>query len=223
MLATLTASLMAACGQAGDGGGRAAPDGARLVCGDDGARVLTPRAEARRDGLHLEVTNETAREMHVTLERSPSDADGAPAPPGTATHVLTIGPGEWTATCYGEGASLRSGMLEVVDTGIWVSTRLADCETPEATHGDPPRRIGADEGELAEFARRALDDLVGLEPGYALERAGYPEQKEAIFRARSDGRTVATMSFYPDDSGAWFEGQATACGDLGQSEGEPGP
>jgi hypothetical protein len=222
-LAVLTATLPAACGQADDDRGPAtAPDLAQLVCGEGGARVLTPRAEARRDGLHLEVTNETAREVHLTLERSPSDAVGTAAPPGPSMHVLTIGPGAWTATCYGNGGSLRTGVLEVVETGIWVSTELADCETPESTHGDPPRRIRASEEELAEVARRALDAFVDLEPGYALERAGYPDQVATVFRARSGGRTVATMSFYPDGSGWWVEGDATTCGDPGPFEQEPG-
>ncbi len=223
VLATLAAAFAAGCGQADeDRSPTGTPSVARLACGEQGARVATPAVQPQRDGLHLELTNETPGEAHLTLERNPSDAVGVAAPPGTANHVLTIGPGTWTATCYEHGGSLRTGVLEVVDTGIWISTRLADCETPESTHGDPPRRIRAGEGELAEIARGALDDFVDLEPGYTLERAGYPEEDGAIFRARSDGRTVATMSFYPDGSGGWLEGEATACADAGPFEQEPG-
>ena len=216
----LGAALLVACGR-GEEGGAPAPELARIACSDEGARVLTPRAEPRPDGLHVELTNETAREVHVTLERGPSAGIGLPGPPGAFTHVLTIGPGEWTATCYGDSGSLRTAALEVVDTGIWVSTELTDCETSESTHGDPPRRIDPGEGELVDVARRALDDFLDLEPGYTLERAGYPEQAEAVFRARGHDRTIATMSFWPDGSGGWVEGEATTCPERGGSP-EPG-
>jgi hypothetical protein len=220
--ATLAGTLAAACGAGPAGNGfEPAPDLARLVCGEDAARVLTERVQARPDGLHLEITNETAGEVHVTLERNPSEAVGAAGAPGTSTHVLTIGPGTWTVTCYADGGSLQPGAFELVDTGIWVSTRLSDCETPQAEHGDPPRPIRPKEGELAEVARRALESSVDLEPGYVLERAGYPEQAEAVFRARSGERVVATMSFYPDDSGGWLEGDAAECGDFEGSNPEP--
>ena len=217
-VAVLTA-LAAGCGGAtGDNGSRSAPDLARIACDEAGVGVLTARVQARLDGLHVELANGTGGEAHVTLERSPSNAVGVGGSPGTSAHVLTIGPGTWTATCYGEGGSLRTAALEVVDTGIWVSTELTGCETPQATHGDPPQRIRAEEGELAELARLALDELVDLEPGFVLERAGYPEQAEAVFRARSDDRTVVTMSFYPDGPGSWVVGEATECGDV-----EPNP
>ena len=220
----LAAALVSGCGAEPDEGLRSGPPAAvaRIACGQDGARVLTPEVEARRDGLHLQLTNETVREVHVTVERDSSGAAGIAAPPGTSAEILTVGPGEWAVTCYGESAlPAEAPTFELVDTGVWVSTELTDCETPEATHGDPPRSIGPDEGELVDVARRALDAFVDLEPGYALERAGYPEQAEAVFRARSGDRTVATMSFYPDGSGGWVEGEARACPETGGSP-EPG-
>jgi hypothetical protein len=219
--AALSAALAAGCGAGPPGNGsEAAPDVARIACGEDGARVLTERVQARPDGVHVEIANETAGEVHVTLERSPSEATGAGGPSGSSEHILTIGPGTWTATCYGGGGSLQTAQLEVVDTGIWISTRL-DCETPTGTHGDPPPRHEAEAGELLELARRALESFFDLEPGATLERAGYPEQREAVFRARSGDRVVATMSFYPNDAGGWTEGQALACDDDEGSGPEP--
>jgi hypothetical protein len=47
--------------------------------------------QARPDGLHLSVTNETDRESHVTLEESPGGGSGAAAAPGTSEHVLAVG------------------------------------------------------------------------------------------------------------------------------------
>jgi len=171
-------------------------------------------AAARNDGLHLEVMNEGNREAHLTLERDSSGGAGVAAPPGTSEHVVAVGPGPWKVTCY-EVGPVASATVELVDTGIWVSTELDDCEFPESSHGDPPRKVADDRSELPELARRGLEDLAGLEPGYEVEPAGYPEQEEAIFRARRDGRTIGTMSFYPDGEGGWLEGSATACADSG--------
>jgi hypothetical protein len=187
-----------------------------VTCADDGTRVLDPVVEAQPDGLHLRVTNENAQEVHFTVERNSRGGAGGAAPSGTSEHVFAVGPGEWAVTCYVESAGSPGGAtFELVDTGIWVSTEIDDCEIPESSHGDPPRRVTDDRSELPELASRGLEDFMGLEPGYAVEPAGYPEQREAIFRARRDGRTIGTMSFYPDGEGAWLEGSATACSDLG--------
>jgi hypothetical protein len=190
-------------------------DVVRVTCGQRGTEVLTPVVQAQLDGVHLAVTNETARAAHVTIERGPSDAAGFEAPPGASEHVLAVGPGDWVLTCYaGEaGAATEPAPVEVVDTGIWVPTELTDCETEEATHGDPPRRVTTDRGELVALARRSLESFVSIDADVVIEPAGYPEQAEAIFRARKDDRIVATMSFYPDDAGGWLEGDARSCPD----------
>lgn len=216
---------MAGCGQQeGPRGTGAHADTVRIRCEEAGFEVLTPVVQAQLDGLHLAVVNKTARAAHVTIERGPSDGTGLEARPETSEHVSAVGPGNWVATCYldgGAGAVVGSAPFEVVDTGIWVSTELTDCETEESTHGDPPRRVATDRSELAALARPALEGLVGLDPAAVIEPAGYPEQAAAVFRARKDDRTVATMSFYPDDAGGWLEGEARSCQDdpvTGSSE-----
>jgi hypothetical protein len=214
-LAALVGAFLAGCGQDDDGrrpGAQA--DVLRVACGEFGTRVLTPVVQAQPDGLYLSVTNETDREAHMTVERSPGGSSGAAAPPGASVHVLAVGPGELLVTCYA-GAEEPSGKsVELVDTGIWVSTDLTDCEIAEATHGDPPRRVATDRSDLADLARATLRSFVGLEPGSVIEPADYPERVEAVYRARHDGRTIATMSFYPDGSGGWVEGEARSCPDL---------
>jgi hypothetical protein len=219
-LAGLTLFVTVGCGETDENrrGPEAAPDRARVACGAEGrTRVLTPVAEARNDGLHLEVTNEGDREAHLTVERDSSGGAGVAAPPGTSEHVLAVGPGHWKVTCY-EVGPVASATFELLDTGIWVSTEIDDCETPESSHGDPPRKVADDRSELPELARRGLEDITGLEPGYEVEPAGYPQQEEAIFRARRDGQTIGTMSFYPDGEGGWLEGSATACADSGPTD-----
>ena len=217
---------MVGCGQQESPRGTGAhADTVRMRCEEAGFEVLTPVVQAQLDGLHLAVVNETARAAHVTIERGPSDGTGLEARAGSSEHVAAVGPGDWVATCYldgGAGAAVGSAPFEVVDTGIWVSTELTDCETEESTHGDPPRRVATDQSELAALARSSLESFVSIDPDVVIEPAGYPEQAEAVFRAREDDRTVATMSFYPDDEGGWLEGEARSCPDdpvTGSSEG----
>jgi hypothetical protein len=213
----MAAALAAACG-GGEEVRRAetASPVARVACTEERTRMLTPVVEAQRDGVHLELRNETDGEAHVTIERTPSGGgDGAGGPPGVSSHILTIGPGTWTVTCYESVDTVQGATFELVDTGLWVSTELDDCELPAATHGDPPATVGDDESELPEHARSMLEAFVGLEPGYELEPAGYPDERGRIFRALADGKTVATASFNPDEAGGWVEGEVTYCEELG--------
>jgi hypothetical protein len=218
------AALAAGCG-AGDQDVRPAGTASpvvRVTCAEAGTRVATPVVEAQRDGVHLELRNETDGEAHVTIERGSSGGSGAGGPPGVSSHVLTIGPGIWTATCYESVDTVRGATFEVADTGLWVSTDVDDCESPSSTHGDPPARVADDESELPEQARSMLEASVGFEPGYEIEPAGYPDERGRIFRARVDGKTVATASFYPDDSGGWVTGSVTYCEELGPGSSEVG-
>lgn len=213
-LAGLALFVAVGCGETDENrrGPVAAPDEARVACGaEGGTRVLTPVAAARNDGLHLEVTNEGDGEAHLTLERDSSGGAGVAAPRGTSEHVLAVGPGPWKVTCY-EVGPVASATFELVDTGIWVSTELDDCEFPESLHGDPPRTLTVGEGGLTEHARQGLEFFTTLEPGDVIEPAGYPEQRDAIFRVRRDGQTVATISFFPAGGSRWTEGEVTSCG-----------
>lgn len=223
VLAGLALVPTVGCGQA-DEQSRSpgtAPDAALVACGaEGGTRVLTPVVEARGDGLHLEVRNEGQREAHLALERGSSGGAGAAAPPGTSELVLPVGPGTWTVTCY-EVGPVASATLELLDTGIWVSTEIDGCEFAESMHGDPPRRVTDDARELPALAASSLEAFVGLRPDVVIEPAGYPAQ-EGVFRARRDGSTVATMSFYPDGEGGWLEGEATACSSPPEGASEPG-
>ena len=79
---------------------------------------------------------------------------------------------------------------------------------------ETPDILGPVETKLEIYAAIQLavaNHIVVIEP------AGYPVQAEAIFRARKDGSTVATMSFRPDDAGGWLEGEARSCPDEGGS------
>jgi len=217
-LGVVTAALAAACGGGKDvRPAETASSIARVTCAEEGTRVVTPVVQAQRDGVHLELRNETDGEAHVTIERGPSGGVGAAGPPGISSHVLAIGPGTWTATCYESVDTVQGATFELVDTGLWVSTEIDDCEFPASTHGDPPARVADDESELPEHARSMLEASMGLEPGYEVESAGYPNQRAKIFRARVDGKTVATASFNPDEAGGWMESDVTYCDELGSS------
>jgi hypothetical protein len=140
--------------------------------------------------------------------------ESEPEVAGTSSDVVALGPGQWTLSRDPAGAgSGNPATLDVVDGGIWVSTDLSDCALPEALHGDPPRTLTAEEGGIVELARQGLEGLTTLEPGDVIEPAGYPEQREAVFAARRDGKTMATISLSPAGEGRWIEGEVKACAD----------
>ena len=64
---------------------------------------------------------------------------------------------------------------------------------------------------------RASETRLPRGPGArVLGRArGLPGAEGGDLPRRRDGRTIGTMSFYPDGQGGWLEGSATACSDLG--------
>ena len=54
------------------------PKTARIVCGPEGTRVLTPRVEARPDGVHLVIDNRFDDEVGYAFEHP--EGGGATAP-----------------------------------------------------------------------------------------------------------------------------------------------
>lgn len=210
----LAAAVAAGCGAEPDEGRQPGPLAvvARIACDQNGARVLTPEVKPQRDGLHLEMTNETAGEVHVTIERD-REAAGEAAPPGRSEHVWPVGPGEWAATCYvagGDGGEPPTFELSDPE-GLWVSTELTDCELPESSHPDFGEGAAGERGEPVEIAARAL--AYDLAPGDVVERAGYPEQDPPVFRGRRGDRTIATISLSGDGSGGWLQGETTTYAD----------
>lgn len=125
LLVTLAAAIAAGCGEGPDKprepGSLSAS--ARITCGRDGARVLTAAVGTQPDGLHLELTNETARKVHVTIEQDRYTAAGG-------TRLLA-------PQNKSGGATRRMGRYVLLTEAICVSRPRSSSWTPKGS-GSPP-------------------------------------------------------------------------------------
>jgi hypothetical protein len=223
VIALLVAALVAGCGQGATEPAPTAPqaeaaplpDVAQIECEVNGAKVLTPRVRPQADGLHLEVRNDTGRELGFSAEDSETGGQGASAPIGSVGYIWSLPPGALSVKCTNDEADsseVQGAELEVVDEdGLWVSTSLGDSCT-EASVSTADYGVGA-EGKKDDPVgiARELFEKQGLEPGDVVERAGYPDGEETIVRVTRSGNVVATMSFLSDGAGGWLQENTTRC------------
>ena len=190
------------------------PGKARLVCGRDGSRLLTPRVKARPDGVHLVIDNRFGAEVGYSFEYPEGGGGGDDAPKGESERVGGYPPGEVKIGCEKppvDGVGTDYATLEVVDPeGAYKAVEL-ECAGGMAVGGGPQYAPGVKgkKGELAEIVRRGLSDR--LQEGDAVEVAGYPKsQDRRIVRVVRDGRVVATVAFTAA-SGGWLEDSSSNC------------
>jgi hypothetical protein len=188
---------------------------ARVVCTEDGARSSTPKVEARRDGVHLELDNRLGEGgFEVSYGEGGS---GGSAPTGESRQVVEIPPGEVRVGCFvNDSAEVPEddyATFEVVDMdGSYTPTRL-QCSDGRAMGSSGPSHGGespeGEKGSLPALARRAFSE--SLQPGDVVEGAGYPEARERrSVRVVRDGKVVAMLDFQPSPEG-WSPGSYTAC------------
>lgn len=190
------------------------PEVARLVCEEDGTRLLTERVRPLQDGDYFELDNRTGRDLGFDYPGGGENADA-----GNTELVLALPPGSANVRCAGEHLDppYRSDFVavEVVDEeGLWVAPEL-DCERAvTGTDGLAPGAEG-EEGNPVDLARRHFADR--LMEGDVVEAAGYPEAEERIVRVVRDGGTVATVTYVNSEfatgepGGGWFVGETTTC------------
>lgn len=226
LLVLAAALALPACGageEAGPGATEAEPEPpqpaalpslARVVCDEEGATVETPEVKPRRDGLHLEIVNETAGERSFSLS-GPSSGLGFGVPPGSTMQVVDLDPGTLTVTCTDPAAEPGPGgeSLELVDEdGIWVSTRLA-CAEQFSQAIDYIQGATGETHDPLEAARKAAEGFT-LEPDDVFELAGYPEAEVARVRLVRDGEPLAVVDLVDDGGGKWLVSTVTGCSSL---------
>ena len=192
------------------------PSTAVVVCGPDGAAVETPRVAASRDGVHVEIRNESGAErvLHVGAGES-SQGEGFPA--GTHTRVWALPPGPATLTCddpAGPPSEEPGESFEVVDPdGVWVPTALdCDGEVTSAIFDYVADAAGV-QGEPVDVARDASEVDVARDD--VVEPAGYPDAAEGTtVRVVRDGRAVALVGLMPSGDGGWLVTTVSRCADA---------
>jgi hypothetical protein len=222
LLALAAVLPLAACGAEGETSRAEQPaeapaDAVRVVCDAGGARLVTPVAAARPDGIHVEVENTTGRPVYVQVTGPDGGSEGSRAAPGVSRFVVAVAPGELTVTCSPEIAAEPAPAelpVEVVDEdGVWVSTR-PDCADVTTETRDYFAEAPGEPGTPVEVVRRTAGEFgVTLEEGDTVEPAGYPEQDTGpVVRVVRDEQVVAVFHLVPGAGGGWLVHTVTRCG-----------
>ena len=190
------------------------PNVARVVCEDDGTRVEPETVKPQRDGVHVEIVNETGEDLGVNVgDKADGTYPGLDAPPGVSKDVLTVPPGSIWLVCRGPLTNTQGQpvTLEVVDQDdVWLegTGEAPDCATGVSGHSDyMPDTPGYP--TPADAVRRQFADA--FEPGDVLEQLGYPEARTATLAIVRDG--VNVWGFAVSDHGAgWLVDTDSRCG-----------
>jgi hypothetical protein len=193
-------------------------DAAVVICGRDETRVLTPRVEARPDGVHFEVRNQLAADTGFSALGQEGGA-GGDAPRGESSdHVGDVSPGRARAGCeeppYDGIGEVRYATFEVVDSeGLYKSVEL-ECQGGMAVSGGAQYAPGArgEKGDLVKRVQSQFQDDIREDD--VTELAGYPKLRDyRAVRIVRDGRVVATVHFI-DEQGGWLQERYEACEDF---------
>jgi hypothetical protein len=219
LLSLVSAFALAACGSGTpsapeDEPDPLLPDLARVICEPDGTRVETPSVKPQRDGLHIEVVNETGAHRTLSLLTADGGGMGTGTPPGTSTQIVALGPGTLSVACTDPAVEPEGGeTLEVVDEdGIWVSDRL-DCPEQFSSVADYVPGARGETSDPLEAARKAVEGY-GLDPGDVFEPAGYPDAETVRVRLVRGGEPVAVVTLVDDGTGKWLVSTVDGCSSL---------
>lgn len=190
------------------------PDVARVVCGPDRPEVTTPTVRPQADGLHVEVVNETGKDLSFSVLDQGGGGLGEDAPAGTSSKVVNLPPGKVFVTCsdpYADTGDAPRASFEAMDAdGVWISTRLR-CAMGFGAISDyvPGARGEPDPQAVAEAALRPYG-----KPGDVIEPAGYPKGAPPEYRLVRDGEVLAVVELQGDGAGGWLDGGVTGCSSL---------
>lgn len=188
---------------------------ARVACGPGGTRVLTPRVEARTDGVHFVVDNRFDAESGYSFEYPEGGGGGDSVPRGESEHVGDFPPGKVRIGCEKppvDGTGQDYEKLEVVDPdGIYKPAEI-ECKGDTAVSGMAEYAYGVKgkKGDPVEIARREFSDHI--RDGDEVELAGYPQSREhRTVRVVRDGRVTAKIVYFREEKG-WLQDHYEACG-----------
>lgn len=196
---------------------RKVPKTAKIICERSGTRVLTPKVEARPDGVHLVIDNRLKGDYGFSVQSPEGGGGGYNAPRGGSKHVLDDAPGEVRIGCY---ESLRDtepgyGTLQILEGDSGYKPVELECRGGAAVWGEggllAPGAKG-EKGDPVKLARHALKDRIRQDD--VVELAGYPESKLLkSVRVVREGRVAIVVSYRKEPNG-WFEDSTANCAKL---------
>lgn len=190
---------------------------ARIVCGPEGTRVLTPRVGAHTDGVHFVVDNQYKKGTSYSFEYAEGGGEGDSAPRGESEHIGEFPPGKIRIGCEKppvDGTGQDYENLEVVDPdGVYKPAEI-ECKGDTAVSGMAEYAYGVKgkKGDPVEIARREFSRHI--RDGDEVELAGYPQSREhRTVRVVRDGLVMAKIVYFREGKG-WLQDHYEACGSF---------
>lgn len=200
----------------------AVADVTRIACNAEETTILASRVRPQRDGIHLSLENEAGRPLSYLVESSRGGGRGADLPVAGIETVVSMPPGRLAAVCFDpyskeDPSEKERAEIEVVDAlGLWTPSILSSsCKTGVSTTADYAAGTEGEGGAPVEIARLFLEQRGVLKPRDVIEKAGYPEQSQAVVRLAREGETLAIIEFMSDGKGGWLQSTVTACTGIG--------
>lgn len=188
---------------------------ARIVCGPNGTRVLTPEVRAHAEGVRLVIENRYEADTYADVSFPDGSGGGEAAPMGKSESLTDAPPGKVRIGCEeppvdGIGKIDYASFRVVDPKDVYKSLEL-ECPSGTAVIGtsDYPPGTRGEKGKFVERTRQEFSD--SLMPGDRVERAGYQKDPDYRYtRVVRDGRVTATISFRPAPGG-WLEETVSFC------------
>ena len=183
-----------------DAGG--APRTLEVRCDGDTTEILTPVVQARADGVHVVVHNESDERLSITWGGGGDGAD-----PGRSTAVLPIDPGDAEFRCMRSSADagIDRGWqpLRVLEPPGWVSSDLGCTDGGVTGHLD----YGVDAEGVDDPEANASDRADGAE----VVPAGYVASEQRTYVALDGGDPTMALTYFADGQGGWLLMQTSRC------------
>lgn len=205
----------------------AVSDTARIICGEDGTQVLTPKVEAQPDGVHFVIDNRFEANPGFSVRYS-DGGTGDNTPVGESEHVGLFPPGNVEIGCHeplpgDDFGEPDYGQLEVTDKDDSHKPTRLECASRERVSGassfgssSKANRASGEKKSLVELTRSRFSDRIGED--YVVELAGYPEARgERTVRVMREGRVVTTAHYYRAEGGDWFGDSIERCAEFAPS------
>ena len=183
-----------------DAGGT--PNTLEVRCDGDTTEILTPVVQARADGVHVVVHNDSDEQLSIMWG---SGGDGAD--PGRSTAVLPIDPGDAEFRCMrsSEDAGNDRGWqsLRVLEPPGWVSSDLGCTDGGVTGHLD----YGVDAEGVDDPAADASEQANGAE----VVQAGYVTSEQRTYVALDGDDPTMALTYFADGQDGWLLMQTSRC------------
>jgi hypothetical protein len=183
-----------------DAGG--APRTLAVRCDGDTTEILTPVVQARADGVHVVVHNDSDEPLSIMWGGGGDGAD-----PGRSTAVLPIDPGGAEFRCLrsSEDAGIDRGWqpLRVLEPPGWVSTDLGCTDGGVTGHLD----YGVDAEGVDDPQADASEQADGAE----VVQAGYVTNDQRMYVALDGDDPTMAFTYFADGQDGWLLMQTSRC------------